>query len=279
MSATVLLLRLFTASLAVFLVESAGKSAGDFSGFADDYCRSMELAQPPHGASAEQLGATHNETVANMRYYKLIQLVNASAAATFTRSINDAAPYTDISSVEDDTRQGPSLTVTIISRVTPAVYAYAAYSTFLQYFYAHNNGYVYMPPLLPDSSTPDFEFHRKLVPLLEIMSPVPLLDDTDNIDDSDAIGNDYKSDSDSDSDDRDDKGDSNGYFSALSSDYLVWLDADCILLAPDVRLEQIAAAKPEAHVLLSADASNDANTGMIIVKNSAWAVQVSVYAS
>ena len=40
-----------------------------------------------------------------------------------------------------------------------------------------------------------------------------------------------------------------------------------------MRIEQLAATYPDAHILMSADVSSLANSGCIIVKNSKWAIQ------
>jgi hypothetical protein len=64
----------------------------------------------------------------------------------------------------------PSLTVMIITRLTPTIYSYASYTYLLQHMYAKHNRYILIP-LIEDSSTPDYNYHRKLVPLMETLSP------------------------------------------------------------------------------------------------------------
>lgn len=63
---------------------------------------------------------------------------------------------------------GPTLTVKIITRATNNIFAYAGYSYLLQSLYAAQHAYI-MQPLWPDSKEPDYNHHRKLVPLLEAM--------------------------------------------------------------------------------------------------------------
>lgn len=54
---------------------------------------------------------------------------------------------------------------------------------------------------------------------------------------------------------------------------LLYNPLDLIALDIDFRIEQLAAAHPHAHILMSADVSSIANSGCIIVKNSQWAIK------
>jgi hypothetical protein len=64
----------------------------------------------------------------------------------------------------------PSLRVCIVTRVTPEITSYAAYSYFIQsWFSSLHYGYI-MLPLFPDSLSEDYEYHRKLVPVLETLN-------------------------------------------------------------------------------------------------------------
>lgn len=56
--------------------------------------------------------------------------------------------------------------VCMITRVTPEIYSYAGYGLFIQAVFAHAKRYR-MLPVYPDSSTPDYAYYRKLVPILE----------------------------------------------------------------------------------------------------------------
>ncbi|RYH23691.1 hypothetical protein EON65_17595 [archaeon] len=56
----------------------------------------------------------------------------------------------------------------ILTRVTPHICNYGVYTYFVQSVYAARHGYL-MLPLLPDSSVPDYAYHRKLQPLIEAL--------------------------------------------------------------------------------------------------------------
>ena len=53
----------------------------------------------------------------------------------------------------------------ILTRITPAIYDYDAYSYFLFYHYAIAQSYT-LVPLFPDDDSPDYIYHRKLAPIL-----------------------------------------------------------------------------------------------------------------
>lgn len=60
---------------------------------------------------------------------------------------------------------------------------------------------------------------------------------------------------------------------SVDMDYVVWVDADFIFLDFSLRLEQIAAEHPKAHIIMSAEHAGSTtliNSGCIIVKNSQW---------
>jgi len=156
---------------------------------------------------------------------KLIGCVNASVATRyeeFTSSISHT--------------YGPKLSIILITRVTPEVYSYGAYAYFAHAMYAEHNGYGLLP-LYADSSTPDYKFHRKLVPLLEVL-----------------------------------EGNSSHHAFSSDADYVVWMDADAIFLHINFRIEALCSLHPTAHILISKDVSSIANSGVIIVKNTNWAV-------
>lgn len=46
----------------------------------------------------------------------------------------------------------------------------------------------------------------------------------------------------------------------IHSDYIVWIDADLIILDLNFRIEELAAKYPRANILISADVSSSANT-------------------
>mmetsp|Transcript_18224 Transcript_18224/g.30404 ORF Transcript_18224/g.30404 Transcript_18224/m.30404 type:complete len:667 (+) Transcript_18224:46-2046(+) len=61
---------------------------------------------------------------------------------------------------------------------------------------------------------------------------------------------------------------------AADADYIVWLDADLVLLDLGMRVEQVAAQYPTAHLIVSADVSSLANSGFVIMRNSAFVVKL-----
>ena len=127
---------------------------------------------------------------------------------------------------------GPRFSLSILTRITPEIYSYAAYSYMIQAYYAEINHYIQLP-LFPDSSNEDYILHRKLVPILELLEE----------------GN-----------------------SQIDSDYIVWIDADAIILQTNYRLEQVCAQYPLAHLIISEDVSSIANSGVMIFRNSQWSI-------
>ncbi len=165
--------------------------------WADSYCDLLQQSLAPAGASFSNSQEYHRRNVKNNRYLAMLRSVNNTATSFFEDFMHAAAPYT---ASTETRKEGPSLAITIISRVTPHIHSYAAYSSFLQLAYAMKNGYI-LKPFVPDSTANDFEYHRKLIPLLETL------------------------------DDR----------RTISSDYVVWMDADCVVLDMHMRIEAIAA--------------------------------------
>ena len=55
-------------------------------------------------------------------------------------------------------------------------------------------------------------------------------------------------------------------------DWVVWIDADAIVLDMNLRIEEVVAPYPEAHLLVSAEHAGSSTliSGVVIVKNSAW---------
>ena len=127
-------------------------------------------------------------------------------------------------------KQGPRLMIGILSRSTSEIVQYAAYSHFAQASYASHRNYA-MLPLLPDSEEQDYEYFRKLVPILYALNRTDL---------------------------------------AFHCDYLVWMDADAIFLDFSFRIEKMVARHPRAHIIMSADVSTTGNTGVMIIRNSIW---------
>jgi hypothetical protein len=63
----------------------------------------------------------------------------------------------------------PSLNVAFITRATPDIAKYAAYSYWITSFYAQFHNYWMIPLFLDNISRDDYSYHRKLVPLLDIL--------------------------------------------------------------------------------------------------------------
>lgn len=130
-------------------------------------------------------------------------------------------------------RHGPRLAIGILTRSTHEIFSYSAYSHFVQAAYARHRNYA-MLPLLPDSNIIDYEYHRKLVPILHALNRTDM---------------------------------------AFHCDYLVWIDADAIFLDFSFRIEELASQYPNAHIIMSADVSMSGNTGVMIIRNSRWSVK------
>eukprot|EP01038_Epipyxis_sp_PR26KG_P013665 gene13665-18337_t len=54
-------------------------------------------------------------------------------------------------------------------------------------------------------------------------------------------------------------------------DYIIWLDADLILLDFNFSIRDLIIRYENSHIIISADVSTMVNTGMFIMKNSVWA--------
>lgn len=63
--------------------------------------------------------------------------------------------------------------ICLLTRLTPSIYSYAKNSYFVQSIYAHLHDYLFLP-LYPDTAVEDYEFHRKLQPLLEALEDIQL---------------------------------------------------------------------------------------------------------
>ena len=132
---------------------------------------------------------------------------------------------------------GPRLRVGIVSYMTDSIMNYGKYSLFINAVYGAYNGYtVRVNSINTTSRTPDSDPRwNKISTLIDALDPV------------------------------------SGW--ARYFDYLLWVDADLIFLDFHVRIEQIAAAHPLAHILLCSELHglNRMNSGSILVKNTAWA--------
>lgn len=63
----------------------------------------------------------------------------------------------------------PAFQICFITRISPHIFNYAAYSFFIQSLYAELHPNYLLFPLFPDSSRQDYAYHRKLVPILELL--------------------------------------------------------------------------------------------------------------
>jgi hypothetical protein len=70
-------------------------------------------------------------------------------------------------------RAQPSLTIAMLTRMTPSIVNYSAYSYLIHAKYAEQNSYVLLP-LRHDSRQTDYIYHRKLVPILDTLFDMAL---------------------------------------------------------------------------------------------------------
>lgn len=178
----------------------------------------------------------------------LVECVRNAAESGYQKSLESAVPF-----VSPQRHPGPTLAVALLSRATDNIYSYAAYSLFIQATYAQHNGYMYLPGAFyaadGDKKNDDYRYHRKLSPIIEALS-APMEMKVKGTQKKVMTGGE-------------------AYF----SDYLVWMDADAVPLNMSLRFEQLAAAHPKAHILASKDSSSMINTGVMIIRNSDWALQ------
>jgi tetratricopeptide (TPR) repeat protein len=126
--------------------------------------------------------------------------------------------------------------VGLVTFASPNIWDYSAFSLAVNGAYAERNGYI-MRHMDPSMSNPE--------PTDARWSKVALLSEA--LDPHGGWGKDL--------------------------DYVVWFDADLVVLDLDLRMEAVAAAHPRAHVLVSAEhagSSTMINSGAILVRNSAW---------
>ncbi len=132
---------------------------------------------------------------------------------------------------------GPSLGVGIVTYATRDIWNYSAYSFAVNQAYAEHNGYTF---LHLDESSANYE------PRDARWNKIKILEDA--LDPNTGWGRDLQ--------------------------YLMWVDADLIVLDMGLRLERVAADHPEADILISAEnagSSTLVNSGSILVKNTLFA--------
>jgi hypothetical protein len=133
-------------------------------------CVNCQLSKPNH-PNPQPIRIEHNQDILqccaliyqDIERGELINCVNNTVVNNFDQVI-DSIPY-----IHD--REGPRMVVTLITRATPEIYHYAAYSYFLQAVYAVHNFYNLIP-LYPDSKKPDYEQYRKITPIIEALEGV-----------------------------------------------------------------------------------------------------------
>jgi len=156
---------------------------------------------------------------------------------------------------------GPSLGVAIVTYSTNSIFDYASYSFAINEAYAEHNGYIMK--LLDDTSADD-EYDKEdprwnKVKILErAIDPVggnhPILINNNSYCTTTTTATGW----------------------AKDLDYVMWVDADLVFLDMNMRIEQIAASYPKAHILVSAENHGSTtliNSGSIIIKNSKWSRQ------
>lgn len=131
----------------------------------------------------------------------------------------------------------PSINVGIVTYATSDITNYAVYSFLVNEAYAEHNYYKfwYLNETGPMYDSNDARWNKIKI-LLDALDPI------------------------------------NGWGNNL--DYILWVDADMIFLDMSMRIEQIAAAFPHAHMIVSAEHTGSTtliNSGSILVKNSKWA--------
>ncbi len=138
-------------------------------------------------------------------------------------------------------KHGPKLLISFITRASPEIDEYASYSLLSNILYMKLHDYGYIIEENIDNSSKfkdDYEYYRKLAPILESLI------DT-----------------------------STSYPTVTNQcDYLVWIDADVVILDVNFKIENIINKFPKANIIMSADVSAIANTGFIIIKNNKWSI-------
>ena len=161
-------------------------------------------------------------------------------AVALMKCVNTSA-YRNMERIYDSIRShgGPTLGVGIVTYATENIWDYTAFSLAVNEAFAEHNGYI-MLHLDPVSANFDqFDARWNKVKILEeALHP------------------------------------ERGW--ARDLDYVMWVDADLIFLDMGLRIEQVAAAHPKAHVLMSAEHAGSTtlvNSGTVTVRNTKWARQ------
>ena len=131
---------------------------------------------------------------------------------------------------------GPSLGVAMVTYATPDIWDYTAFSLAINEVYAEHNGYImrHLDPSTSDYDKKDARWNKVKI-LEEALDP-----DT-------------------------------GW--ARDLNFVMWVDADLVVMDMGLRLEKVAAEYPHAHILLSAEHAGSStlmNSGAVVVRNSEW---------
>ena len=132
----------------------------------------------------------------------------------------------------------------LLSYSTKSIYSYAAYGHLINAAYAQSRGYGFSLAIADDGNyePEDPRWNKVQIVLRALDTRLALVEDN--------------------------SGESEGPV------YLVWMDSDLVVLHHDLRLEDIVAAHPEAHLLLSRDPRPEngvANTGCFLARVSPFA--------
>lgn len=138
-------------------------------------------------------------------------------------------------------KHGPKLLISFITRASPEIDEYASYSLLSNVLYMklHDYGYIIEENIDNNSKfKDDYEYYRKLAPIIESLI------------------------------------DTNTSYPTVANqcDYLIWIDADVVILDINFKIENIIDKFPKANIIMSADVSAIANTGFIIIKNNKWSL-------
>lgn len=133
----------------------------------------------------------------------------------------------------------PNLGVGIVTYATKDIWDYTAFSLAVNEAYAEHNGYIMLHLDPATAKFDDYDARWNKIKILEqALDP------------------------------------ETGW--ARDLDYVMWVDADLIFLDLGLRLEQVAAEHPKAHVIISAEhagSSTLVNSGTVMVRNTRWARQ------
>ena len=138
---------------------------------------------------------------------------------------------------------GPSLGIGIVTYSTSDIFDYSSYSFAVNEAYSEHNGYILkLIDNLNNNNNNDDDIYETNDPRWNKVKILEMAIDP-----------------------------MNGW--AKDLDYVMWIDADLIFLDMNLRIEQVAASYPKAHILISAENHGSTtliNSGSILIKNSKW---------